>query len=121
MSGEVAPSVIKKKAKPLQERVYDQDGYKLRVDCVCFKDSLKKEVCIVTISISCYIIVGFFLSLPSYVLYNAQVLMVSSRNSDGCWTIPGGGLEPTDQTREAAALREAHEEVRVRSDVFYSY
>ncbi len=36
--------------------------------------------------------------------------MVSSRNSEGCWTIPGGGFEPNEQG-EAAALREANEEV----------
>lgn len=37
--------------------------------------------------------------------------MVSSRNSDGCWTMPGGGLDPEDETNEKAALREANEEV----------
>ena len=41
-----------------------------------------------------------------------QVLMVSSRNYEGEWTIPGGGLEPHELAAEAA-VRETHEEVCV--------
>ena len=35
---------------------------------------------------------------------------MSSRNSIGCWTIPGGGLE-VNETPDQTALREAFEEV----------
>ena len=40
----------------------------------------------------------------------SQVLLVSSRNSKGSWTIPGGGLEP-NETPSQTVLREAREEV----------
>ena len=35
---------------------------------------------------------------------------MSSRNSVGCWTLPGGGVEP-NESDATAALREAKEEV----------
>ena len=41
-----------------------------------------------------------------------QVLLVSSRNNEGCWTVPGGGLEP-GETAMKTALREIAEEVLV--------
>ena len=34
-----------------------------------------------------------------------QVLLVSSRNNEGCWTVPGGGMEP-GETAMKTALRE---------------
>ena len=39
-----------------------------------------------------------------------KVLLVSSRNNEGCWTVPGGGLEP-GETANKTALREIAEEV----------
>ncbi len=30
--------------KQQQERIRDSKGYRLRVDCVCYKDAAKKEV-----------------------------------------------------------------------------
>ena len=39
-------------------------------------------------------------------------MLVSSRNHYGCWTIPGGGLEP-GETADVTAVREAREEVRL--------
>ena len=91
----------KKLKKRTQQRVYDSNGYRIRADCVCFKDTSKQEVCITVISWTVNYI--RFLS-------DIKVLLVSSRNSEGCWTIPGGGFEPNEQG-EAAALREANEEV----------
>ena len=35
---------------------------------------------------------------------------MSSRNNEGCWTVPGGGLEP-GETANKTALREITEEV----------
>ena len=35
---------------------------------------------------------------------------MSSRNNEGCWTVPGGGLEP-GETANKTALREIAEEV----------
>ena len=48
---------------------------------------------------------------------HAQVLMVSSRNYSGEWTLPGGGLEPGETARQTA-IREALEEVLVHTNDF---
>ncbi|MEU2670071.1 NUDIX domain-containing protein [Streptomyces sp. NPDC007164] len=33
------------------------------------------------------------------------------------WVLPGGGVEPTDESREAALHREIHEEIAGRADI----
>ena len=48
--------------------------------------------------------------LMNIVTSSCKVLLISSRNHEGCWSIPGGGLEP-GETPEVAALRELLEEV----------
>lgn len=55
-----------------------------------------------------------FPSLPSSRTH-MQVLLVSSRNFAGEWTIPGGGVEPMEMGQQTAA-REALEEVGVRGE-----
>ena len=35
---------VKKQPKPNQRRVYDANGYRRRVDCVCFRDETRSEV-----------------------------------------------------------------------------
>ena len=43
-------------------------------------------------------------------------MLVSSRNHYGCWTIPGGGLEP-GETADVTAVREAREEVSLLTSI----
>ena len=44
MSTEKTATKKIKKMKPQQQRLYDSNGYRLRVDCVCFNDWTKEEV-----------------------------------------------------------------------------
>jgi diphosphoinositol-polyphosphate diphosphatase len=75
---------MEKKTKKLcSPRLYYDDGYRKRVDCVLFRDINRNEV-----------------------------LLVSSRNHLGCWSIPGGGIEPNESS-EFSAIREAQEEVMI--------
>ena len=39
------------KNKPLQTRVYDSDGYRLRAEVICFRDASRKEVCITYVTV----------------------------------------------------------------------
>ncbi|XP_046337077.1 diphosphoinositol polyphosphate phosphohydrolase 1-like [Haliotis cracherodii] len=71
------------KEKPDSIRTYDQDGYRRRAACLCFKDSSEQEILLVT----------------------------SSRYRDR-WVVPGGGIEPEEETKIAAS-REAREEAGV--------
>lgn len=78
---------VKKGSKKSQVRVFDPDGFRRRADCFCFRDKSRTEV-----------------------------LLVSSRNHAGEWTVPGGGLEP----RESGAMtaeREALEEAGVKGEI----
>ncbi|KAF8340590.1 NUDIX hydrolase domain-like protein [Cantharellus anzutake] len=43
-----------------------------------------------------------------------QILLITSRKRGDQWVFPKGGFEPTDQSWEAAASREALEEAGVR-------
>jgi len=61
-------------------RTYDNNGFKLRAGCICFKDETQKEVLLVT----------------------------SSADSD-LWIVPAGGIDP-GETSEQAAVREVCEE-----------
>ena len=37
-------SKVNKQPKPNQRRVYDANGYRRRVDCMCFQDETRSEV-----------------------------------------------------------------------------
>lgn len=68
------------KEKPNSIRTYDKDGYRLRAACVCVKDDSEQEI-----------------------------LLVSASRNHEHWIVPGGGIEPTEDTG-IAALREVKEE-----------
>ncbi|MCG7523735.1 NUDIX domain-containing protein [Streptomyces sp. OfavH-34-F] len=49
-----------------------------------------------------------------------DTLLVLRRTRPGIpvyWVLPGGGVEPTDESREAALHREIHEEIAGRADI----
>ncbi|PVD23876.1 hypothetical protein C0Q70_17150 [Pomacea canaliculata] len=75
------------KEKPDSVRTYDEDGFKRRAACLCFKDEREEEILLVT----------------------------SHRNPDR-WVVPGGGIEPEEEPR-IAAMREAMEEAGVRGQI----
>ena len=45
--------------------------------------------------------------------HSFQVLLVSGSKDPACWVVPGGGVEPTEDTRMAAE-REVQEEAGVK-------
>jgi len=65
-------------------RTKDKDGYTMRAGCICFRTEQEKEV-----------------------------LLVSSCRHPGRWVVPSGGVEPGEDTKEAA-IREVVEEVSDR-------
>ncbi|MEE6492976.1 hypothetical protein FKM82_016689 [Ascaphus truei] len=65
------------KLKCSQTRTYDEDGFKKRAACLCFRSAAEDEV-----------------------------LLVSSSRYQDRWIVPGGGLEPEEEPSTAAA-REA--------------
>ncbi|KAG8042380.1 hypothetical protein G9C98_005014 [Cotesia typhae] len=71
------------KEKPNSTRIYDSEGYRRRAACICVKSDLEDEVLLVT----------------------------SSRRPDS-WIVPGGGVEPDEDTA-VTALREVREEAGV--------
>uniref|UniRef100_T1L0Q1 diphosphoinositol-polyphosphate diphosphatase n=2 Tax=Tetranychus urticae TaxID=32264 RepID=T1L0Q1_TETUR len=75
------------KTKPRQTRIYDDEGYRRRAACLCVKNELENEV-----------------------------LLVTSSSSQDRWVVPGGGLEPHEDSREAA-VREVIEEAGVKGDI----
>lgn len=68
------------KEKPNSIRTYDEEGYRRRAACLCFKDETEQEL-----------------------------LLVSSSKHADRWVVPGGGIEPCEEPR-LAAVREALEE-----------
>ncbi|XP_023226756.1 diphosphoinositol polyphosphate phosphohydrolase 1-like [Centruroides sculpturatus] len=72
------------KEKPNSTRTYDEDGFRRRAACLCVRNDDESEILLVT----------------------------SSRTPDR-WIVPGGGLEPNEDSR-VAATREVMEEAGVR-------
>lgn len=75
------------KVKERVPRTYDEDGFKLRAGCLCFKDESEKEV-----------------------------LLVSSSRDARHWVVPAGGIDPGENALDAA-VREVFEEAGVRGNV----
>lgn len=71
------------KDKPNSIRTYDQDGFRKRAACLCVRNELEDEI-----------------------------LLVTSSGDRERWIVPGGGLEPNEDSR-SAALREVMEEAGV--------
>ncbi|MGW8765951.1 NUDIX hydrolase [Streptomyces sp. NPDC055815] len=49
-----------------------------------------------------------------------DTMLVIRRNRPGIpeyWVLPGGGVEPSDESREAALHREIHEEIAGKADI----
>lgn len=55
-------------------------------------------------------------TVGAYVLARGHILMVHHRRLDR-WLAPGGHIDPEDETLEAAAARELHEETGVAGDL----
>ncbi|XP_052776330.1 diphosphoinositol polyphosphate phosphohydrolase 1-like [Mya arenaria] len=70
--------MVKEKVNSI--RTYDEDGYRRRAACLCFKDETEQEI-----------------------------LLVSSSKHIDRWVVPGGGIEPSEEPK-LAAVREALEE-----------
>ncbi|XP_074597412.1 diphosphoinositol polyphosphate phosphohydrolase 1 Aps [Brevipalpus obovatus] len=75
----------------IQTRIYDNDGYRRRAACICVKDDDRKKI-----------------------------LLVTSSSSENRWVVPGGGLEPSETSRDAA-VREVMEEAGVRGDIVHHH
>lgn len=71
------------KEKPNSVRIYDKDGFRLRAACICVRSEAETEVLLVT----------------------------SSRRPE-LWIVPGGGVEPDEET-SVTAVREVLEEAGV--------
>ncbi|KAH3697985.1 diphosphoinositol polyphosphate phosphohydrolase 1-like isoform X2 [Dreissena polymorpha] len=77
--------MVKEKVNSI--RTYDDDGYRRRAACLCFKDETEKEILLVT----------------------------SSKHKDR-WIVPGGGIEPREEP-DLAAVRECKEEAGVHGQL----
>lgn len=75
------------KDKVGQPRTYDDDGFRQRAACICFKDSNEEEI-----------------------------LLITSSRSSSKWVIPGGGIEPQEDPG-SAATREVWEEAGVKGQI----
>ncbi|XP_029648241.1 diphosphoinositol polyphosphate phosphohydrolase 1-like [Octopus sinensis] len=74
--------MVKQKTKTL--RTYDEEGFRRRAACLCFRDESEQEI-----------------------------LLVSSSRYKDRWIVPGGGIEPSEPPA-IAAEREVFEEAGVR-------
>ncbi|XP_077372657.1 nudix (nucleoside diphosphate linked moiety X)-type motif 4a [Festucalex cinctus] len=73
------------KFKPNKTRTYDDEGFKRRAACLCFRSESEDEV-----------------------------LLVSSSRHPEKWIVPGGGVEPEEEPC-GAAIREVYEEAGVKT------
>lgn len=71
------------KEKPNSVRIYDKDGFRLRAACICVRSDAE-----------------------------AEVLLVTSSRRPELWIVPGGGVEPDEET-SVTAVREVLEEAGV--------
>ncbi|KXJ67997.1 hypothetical protein RP20_CCG006743 [Aedes albopictus] len=71
------------KEKPNSTRIYDKDGYRRRAACICVRSDAE-----------------------------AEVLLVTSSRRPELWIVPGGGVEP-DEESSLTATREVLEEAGV--------
>jgi len=70
-----------------QPRTYDEDGFRQRAACICFKDDTEQEI-----------------------------LLITSSRASNKWVIPGGGIEPLEDPG-SAATREVWEEAGVKGQI----
>lgn len=75
------------KEKPNSTRIYDKDGYRRRAACICVRSEAE-----------------------------AEVLLVTSSRRPELWIVPGGGVEP-DEESSLTATREVLEEAGVSGEL----
>lgn len=75
------------KEKPNSTRIYDKDGYRRRAACICVRSEAE-----------------------------AEVLLVTSSRRPELWIVPGGGVEP-DEESSLTATREVLEEAGVTGEL----
>lgn len=75
------------KEKPNSTRIYDKDGYRRRAACICVRSEAE-----------------------------AEVLLVTSSRRPELWIVPGGGVEP-DEESYVTATREVLEEAGVKGQL----
>uniref|UniRef100_A0A1Q3EU45 diphosphoinositol-polyphosphate diphosphatase n=1 Tax=Culex tarsalis TaxID=7177 RepID=A0A1Q3EU45_CULTA len=75
------------KEKPNSTRIYDKDGYRRRAACICVRSEAE-----------------------------AEVLLVTSSRRPELWIVPGGGVEP-DEESALTATREVLEEAGVTGEL----
>lgn len=75
------------KEKPNSTRIYDKDGYRRRAACICVRSEAE-----------------------------AEVLLVTSSRRPELWIVPGGGVEP-DEESCVTATREVLEEAGVKGQL----
>ncbi|ELU13228.1 hypothetical protein CAPTEDRAFT_149402 [Capitella teleta] len=78
------------KEKTNSVRTYDADGFRRRAACLCIRDERG--------------------------LGDQEVLLVSGSRDPSSWIVPGGGIEPTEDTA-TAAVRELEEEAGARGTI----
>eukprot|EP00914_Ancora_sagittata_P010783 GHVO01021045.1.p1 GENE.GHVO01021045.1~~GHVO01021045.1.p1 ORF type:complete len:157 (+),score=12.34 GHVO01021045.1:150-620(+) len=78
--------MVKEKTNSI--RTYDAEGFRRRAACLCIRDGQR----------------------------GLEVLLVSGSRDPSSWIVPGGGIEPTEDTA-TAALRELEEEAGARGSI----
>lgn len=89
------------KEKPNSVRIYDKEGFRLRAACICVRSEAEAEVREIFTFHATYL-TGCLL----------QVLLVTSSRRPELWIVPGGGVEPDEET-SVTAVREVLEEAGV--------
>jgi diphosphoinositol-polyphosphate diphosphatase len=74
-------------------RTYDENGFRRRAACVCIRGEYTDSAD----------------GASSSKMHKKQVLLVTGSRNPNRWIIPGGGVEPLEET-QATAIRETREE-----------
>lgn len=85
-------------------RIYDKDGFRLRAACICVRSEVRAHLDSGRSNVIKYL-------YPNQQA-EAEVLLVTSSRRPELWIVPGGGVEPDEET-SATAVREVLEEAGV--------
>lgn len=109
------------KDKPNSIRTYDEDGFRKRAACLCVRNELEDEVSFCDLRSQRWDGVIHIAPTTSdnqltkqlkHFLQTLQILLVTSSSDRERWIVPGGGLEPNEDS-STAAVREVMEEAGV--------